>query len=58
MDVLYENDVVVEFTSRNAKDPPVRKNLAGVGGETTRLLKEHYEALLRRFPAWTFYRRM
>lgn len=57
MSVLYENLVIVEFTSFTKNDAPQRRNIAGRGGEVTRLLPEHDDALLRRFPTWRFYRR-
>jgi hypothetical protein len=57
MEVLYENLVIVEFTAFHRNDTPQRKNIAGVGNETGRLIPIHNEALLRRFPAWNFYAR-
>jgi len=57
MEVLYENLVIVEFTSHGPADAPVRNNVAGVGGEVGRILPVHHEALVRRFPDWTFYAR-
>ncbi len=57
MEVLYENLVIVEFTSHSARETPARNNVAGVGAETGRILPVHHEALVRRFPAWTFYAR-
>lgn len=57
MEVLYENLVIVEFTSHGPRDAPVRNNVAGVGGEVGRILPMHHEALVRRFPDWTFYAR-
>jgi hypothetical protein len=57
IEVLYENLVVVEFTSFSARDTPARKNVVGVGHEVGRLMPVHYEALIRRFPDWTFYAR-
>ena len=57
MEVLYENLVIVEFTSHGPRDTPARNNVAGVGGEVGRILPVHHEALVRRFPDWTFYAR-
>jgi len=57
MEVLYENSMVVEFTYFGPSDAPQRQNLAGTGGVVGSLLPVHHEALLSRFPAWTFYAR-
>jgi hypothetical protein len=57
MEVLYENLVVVEFTSHGPKEAAARNNVAGVGSETGRIQTVHHEALVRRFPAWSFYPR-
>ncbi len=57
MEVLYENSMVVEFTYFGPGDAPQRQNLAGTGGVVGSLLPVHHEALLSRFPAWTFYAR-
>jgi hypothetical protein len=57
MDVLYENTMTTEFTLTSKAGNPTRKNTAGAGGAASKLRPEHYEALARRFPAWTFYAR-
>jgi hypothetical protein len=57
MDVLYENTMTTEFTLTSKTGNPTRKNTAGAGGAASKLRPEHYEALARRFPAWTFYAR-
>ena len=58
MDVLYENDLVVEFTPLRRVadvDGAGRNNLAGTGRLTGRMSRAHFEALTRKFPRWTFY---
>jgi hypothetical protein len=57
MDVLYENTMTTEFRLGSKTGNPVRNNTAGPGGVASKLRPEHYEALVRRFPAWTFYAR-
>jgi hypothetical protein len=57
--VLYVNTMTVTFVY--TADPgasgteAARTNHAGVGRAATKLAAEHYRALLRRFPSWTFY---
>jgi hypothetical protein len=54
--VLYENTMTVEIRWDGKDDPaPSRQNTAGQGRTTDRLQRAHYEALIRRFPAWTIY---
>jgi hypothetical protein len=57
MDVLYENTMTTELRLTSKAGSPTRKNTAGAGGAASKLRPEHYEALARRFPAWTFYAR-
>ena len=57
MDVLYANTMTVEFRLAGKAAAPVRTNIAGAGSTASKLLPEHHEALVRRFPAWTFYAR-
>jgi hypothetical protein len=57
MDVLYENTMTTEFRLASKTGNPIRKNTAGAGGAASKLRAEHHEALVRRFPAWTFYAR-
>jgi hypothetical protein len=58
MEVLYENDIVVEFAPlrRLAEvDNVDRTNTPGHGHVTSRMSRKHFEALLRKLPRWTFY---
>ena len=58
MEVLYENDMVVEFAPlrRLAEvDNVGRTNTPGHGHVTSRMSRKHFEALLRKLPRWTFY---
>ena len=58
MDVLYENTMTVEFKLRSKTGTnPTRRNIAGRGAATSKLKPEHHEALVRRFPEWSFYAR-
>lgn len=57
--VLYHNTMTVTFTYTS--DPgasgsaPAPVNKSGTGAQATRLQDEHYHALVRRFPGWSFY---
>jgi hypothetical protein len=57
MDVLYANTMTVEFRLASKAGGATRRNTAGAGGAASKLLPEHHEALVRRFPAWTLYAR-
>lgn len=58
MDVLYENTMTVEFKLRSKTGTnPTRRNIAGRGAAASKLKPEHHEALVRRFPDWSFYAR-
>jgi hypothetical protein len=57
MDVLYENSMTVEFKLTSKSGGATRKNVAGVGRAASKLKPEHHEALIRRFPDWSFYAR-
>jgi hypothetical protein len=57
MDVLFANTMTVEFRLASKAGTPTRTNIAGAGSTASKLLPEHHEALVRRFPAWTFYAR-
>jgi hypothetical protein len=56
MAVLYENTMVVEFVARRGDTAaPAAKNTAGKGATASKLQSEHFDALVRRFPKWSFY---
>jgi hypothetical protein len=57
MDVLYANTMTVEFRLTARNGTPTRTNTAGRGAAASKLLPEHHEALVRRYPAWSFYAR-
>jgi hypothetical protein len=57
MDVLYENSMTVEWKLTSERAAATRKNTAGTGATASKLKPEHHEALVRRFPAWSFYAR-
>ncbi|MEA2310507.1 MAG: hypothetical protein QOE28_475 [Solirubrobacteraceae bacterium] len=54
-EVLYENTMTVTWRLTSATDTPRRTNTAGTGATTDKLHTAHYQALIRRFPAWSFY---
>jgi hypothetical protein len=53
--VLYENTITVSWKLASKTDAPARTTTAGAGGTTSKMHNEHYKALVRRFPAWSFY---
>jgi hypothetical protein len=57
MDVLYENTLTVEWKLTSKTAGATRKNTAGTGAAVSKLQPEHHEALVRRFPDWSFYAR-
>ena len=57
MDVLYANTMTVEFRLTSKTGTPTRTNTAGRGAAASKLAPEHHEALVRRFPDWSFYAR-
>jgi len=57
MDVLYENTLTVEWKLATKRGTPTRTNTAGSGTAVSKLRPEHHEALVRRFPDWSFYAR-
>ena len=57
MDVLYANTMTVEFRLASKRANARRSNVAGTGRAASKLAPEHHEALVRRFPDWSFYAR-
>ena len=57
MDVLYENTITVEWKLASKRATATRTNTAGSGAAVSKLRPEHHEALVRRFPDWSFYAR-
>jgi hypothetical protein len=54
-EVLYQSTMTVTYTATSATAVSGPVNTAGPSGQASSLRREHYEALVRRFPAWTFY---
>jgi hypothetical protein len=57
MDVLYDSLMTVRFTYFKGGDAPQLENVPSGGGTSGSLLPEHDDALRKRFPDWSFYRR-
>jgi hypothetical protein len=58
MDVLYQNGVLVQevyTTAPKAGGKGARTNIELGGGAASKMAPEHYQALIRRFPQYTFY---
>ena len=58
MEVLFENGVLVQevYTAApSAGGAGARTNIELGGGAASKIAPEHYQALVRRFPQYTFY---
>ncbi len=53
-EVLYENTVTVAYTATSAAAVTGPVNTAGAGATASRISTPHYQALIRRFPEWTY----
>jgi hypothetical protein len=55
--VLYENDLTVQWTLSSRSDDPerTRDNQPGKGRPATALSREHHDALVDKFPNWSVY---
>lgn len=55
--VLYENDLTVEWTLNSPSDDPepTRTNKPGKGRPASALSREHHAALVDKFPQWSVY---